>query len=167
MKTRNLIAAVCGTILKIVVAILAVMVIYRGAILAYDYGYRVFAEKPMTEEAGQPVLVTITEDMTPLEMGELLYQKGLVRDARLFSLQYYLSEYRKDVTPGQYELNTAMTAEEMLGAMAASKEEDKVQEGNSKIGGGTTEEETTDSSTEETDTESQEGEEDSKESGSE
>ena len=47
-------------------------------------------------------------------------QKGLVRDGRLFVVQYYLSEFRKDVQPGTYDLNTAMTAEEMMEFMAGS-----------------------------------------------
>lgn len=50
--------------------------------------------------------------MSATEIGTVMQEKGLVRDGRLFALQYLLSEYKKDWKPGTYELSTAMTAEE-------------------------------------------------------
>ena len=50
-------------------------------------------------------------------MGRLFLSKGLIRDDRLFVLQYYLSEFRKDLKTGDFELSTAMTVEEMMEAM--------------------------------------------------
>ncbi len=54
-----------------------------------------------------------------------------MRDARLFVLQYYLSEYREDVGPGTFDLSTAMTAEEMMQAMVVEKTEEEDGEGDS------------------------------------
>ncbi len=68
---------------------------------------------------GRTVTVTVTEDMSPLDIGELFESRGLVRDAKLFMLQYYFSEHLKDVKPGTFELSTTMTAEEMMAVMAA------------------------------------------------
>jgi len=67
-----------------------------------------------TTGVGRDVVVTITENMEPREMGEMLLQKGLIRDANLFILQYHLSEFKKDLLPGEYTLSTAMTVEEMM-----------------------------------------------------
>ncbi|MCM1119391.1 MAG: endolytic transglycosylase MltG [bacterium] len=117
MNAKSLIAAVCGMILKIVVAVGIIMLIYRGTILAYDYGYRVFEEPAMSAGEGRTVSVTITEDMSAKEMGQLFLTKGLIRDDRLFVLQYYLSEFRKELKTGDFELSTAMTVEEMMEAM--------------------------------------------------
>ena len=50
-------------------------------------------------------------------------QRFHVGDAKLFTLQYYLSEYVKDVGAGTFELSTSMTAEEMMAAMVVEKEE--------------------------------------------
>lgn len=122
MKPINIISAVAGTVVRVVVAILVVYLIYRGANLCYVYGYRIFAEPAMTTGEGRTVTVTVTEEMSPLEIGKLFESRGLVRDARLFMLQYYLSEYYKDVKPGTFELSTRMTAEEMMGVMAAPAE---------------------------------------------
>lgn len=124
MKTKNLMFVVFGMILKLVVAVAVVFVIYRGAAVCYDYGYRIFTEPAMTtEETSRTIQVTVTEDMSVLDIGELMQNKGLSRDGKLFALQYLLSEYRKDVKPGTYEVNTAMTSEQIMAAMVPSAEE--------------------------------------------
>lgn len=118
MKTGRLMTVVLGAILKVVVAVAAAFIIYRGAAVCYDYGYRIFTEPAMSVGEGRTVSVTIKEDMSPLEIGELMLNKGLTRDSKLFALQYLFSEYREDIKPGTYEVSTAMTAEEIMAVMA-------------------------------------------------
>lgn len=120
MKASNIIIAVFGTIFRVVVTIAVIFLIYKGALACYDYGYRIFTEPAMSSGEGRTVTVAITENMSPSDIGALLENKGLVRDARLFMIQYYLSEFRADVKPGVFELNTSMTAEEMMEAMTAA-----------------------------------------------
>ena len=98
--------------------------IYQGAGICYDYGYRVFTEPAVAIGEGRSVTVTITEDMSAFEIGKLFESRGLVRDAKLFTIQYYLSEYLKDVGPGTFELSTAMTAEDMMAAMVVEDPEE-------------------------------------------
>lgn len=124
MDYGNVVSAVFGTILKVICTVAVVFVIYRGAELCYDYGYRIFTEPAVSSGEGRSVTVTVTEDMSPLQIGEAFAAKGLVKDARLFSLQYLFSEYKGDVKPGVFELNTAMTAEEMMKVMAAEEPEE-------------------------------------------
>lgn len=123
MKAKNVIVAVYGAIFRVVVAVLAAYVIYRGAEICYDYGYRIFTEPAVSAGEGRTVTVAITEDMSPADIGRLFESRGLVRDGRLFMIQYYLSEFRKDVGPGIFELSTSMTAEEMMEAMVIPKED--------------------------------------------
>ena len=117
MKTGNVNISVVGAIFRMAVIVFAVYAIYRGALLCYDYGYRIFTEPAVSSGEGRTVTVAITEDMSASEIGQLLENRGLIRDAKLFVLQYYLSEYRKDVKPGIFELSTSMTVEEMMAAM--------------------------------------------------
>ena len=131
MKSSNLIMAVLGAVFRVVVAIAAVYIIYQGAILCYNYGYRIFTEPAVSAGEGRTVTVAITDDMSPKEIGQLFENKGLVRDARLFMLQYYLSEYVKDVKPGIFELSTSMTAEEMMEAMTVTADNDQDDQGQS------------------------------------
>lgn len=124
MKPINIVTSVAGVIFRVAAAILIVYLIYRGVTMSYEYGFRIFAEPAMTTGEGRTVTVTVTKDMSPLEIGELFESRGLVRDAKLFMMQYYLSEYVKDVKPGTFELSTAMTAEQMMAVMAAPDEDD-------------------------------------------
>lgn len=123
MKSENLILTVLGTIIKIAAVIALVYIIYQGSLIAYDYGYRILTEPAMSVGEGRAVKVSYTEDMSPWDFGEMMEEKGLTRDGRLFALQYLFSEYRKDIKPGTYEVNTNMTAEEIMGVMAAVDEE--------------------------------------------
>lgn len=129
MKPVNVIISVVGAICRVALIILAVYVIYQGALMSYDYGYRIFTEPAISSGEGRTVTVAITEDMSASDIGHLLKNKGLIRDANLFILQYYLSEYRKDVKPGIFELSTSMTAEEMMETMTLTDDDDAADRG--------------------------------------
>lgn len=124
MSNKKLVTAVFGAILKVVVAVAAAFIIYKGAMTCYDYGYRIFTEPAVSSGEGRTVTVTVTEDMSVWEIGELMHSKGLTRDSKLFALQYLLSEYSEDVRPGTYEVSTAMTAEEIMAAMVPAESGD-------------------------------------------
>ena len=128
MKPSSLISAVVGVIFRVACTVLVVLVVYRGAMVCYDYGYRIFTEPAVSAGEGRAITVTIPKDMSAKEMGELFANKGLIKDSNLFILQYYLSEFRKDIQPGTFELSTAMTAEEMMEVMATPVEEKKEEE---------------------------------------
>ena len=125
MKAWNIVSAVVGAIIRAAVAIAVVYLIYRGAVICYDYGYRIFTEPAISSGEGRTVTVAVTEEMSASDIGTLLENKGLIRDKYLFVLQYYLSEYRKDVKPGVFELSTSMTEEDMMKVMASAAEEDE------------------------------------------
>lgn len=124
MKTNyvGIIIGIVGAVVRAFLVILVIYGIYRGALIAYDYGYRVFAEEPISSGQGRTVSVTIVDDMSASEMGAYFVDKGLIRDKNLFIIQYNLSEYKKDILPGVYDLSTAMTAEEMLKVLAGKAE---------------------------------------------
>lgn len=122
MKTENLMTAVLGAIIKVVAIVAAIFIVYRGAVIGYDYGYRIFTEPAMSAGEGRTVKITLEPDMSAKEVGQLMVDKGLSRDANLFALQYLLSEYKEEVRPGTYEVSTAMTAEEIMAAMVPVKE---------------------------------------------
>ena len=123
METKDVVSAIFGTVVKVMLIAFVVIMVYRGARTGYNYGYRVFKQEPMTLGEGRTVTVKITENMSVKEMGELFLQKGLIADTTLFTAQYYLSEFREGVKPGTYVLSTAMTVEEMMEVMATTVEE--------------------------------------------
>jgi predicted MPP superfamily phosphohydrolase len=80
------------------------------------------------EVAGRTVTVSIPEGADAQKVGEILEAKGLIRDAKLFVLQELLSEYRGAILAGEFELNTSMTAEQMLATLSTEPEPEE--EGN-------------------------------------
>lgn len=125
MNTKQMVTAIGGVVLKLALSIAVVVLIYKGATMAYDYGYRIFQEPPISEGTGYDIEVQITMGKSALEIGELLEQKGLIRDANLFYIQNLLSHYNGELQPGVYTLSTSMTMQEMMEVMAAGEQEEE------------------------------------------
>ncbi|MCR5250227.1 MAG: endolytic transglycosylase MltG [Lachnospiraceae bacterium] len=137
MSPRKVAWAIIKAVFAVVIAAVIMMLVYRFALDAYDFGFRIFAEEPVSPEPGLTMSVAIVEGKSPMEIGEILKEKGLIRDAWLFYLQEMFSSYHKELQPGVYELNTAMTPEEMMAVMATGKggevSEDEEVSGNSEV----------------------------------
>ena len=124
MKKDSLLLGFAGLVFHVALIVIAVMLIRQYAEKCYDLGYRVFKEPPVTAVGeGKKITITITDGVTPRSLGEILESKGLIRDSKLFILQYFCSEYRKEMKAGTYELSSTMTAEEMFAVMAGYGEE--------------------------------------------
>lgn len=118
MNVKQLFGAMSATIVKIAVTAVIVVVVFRLAVSAYDFGFQVFADIPIAEDGnGRTVNVVISEGQDSKEIGKLLEQKGLVENGMIFYIQEMLSEYKGMIQPGTYELNTAMSAEQMIKVM--------------------------------------------------
>ena len=74
MEGRQIAGAVVGTVIKVVVTAVFLMFVYRYAVEAYDYGYRIFGEEPMDAEPGRDVTVTIGEYDSTQDVAEMLMQ---------------------------------------------------------------------------------------------
>ena len=125
MNSRKVAFGIIGLSVRIIVMALIIIYVYRTSITAYDFGFRVFAEPAVSIGEGKDVDVTIPLGKSVMEIGEILEEKGLIRDAKLFYFQEILSAYRRKMQPGSYTLNTSMTANEMMATMSASAEEEE------------------------------------------
>ncbi|MDE6971536.1 MAG: aminodeoxychorismate lyase [Lachnospiraceae bacterium] len=130
MKAGHLIAAAIEMVIKVVVIAAAIIFIFRGATGAYEFGYRVFADEPMSVAGGRTITVGISEAMKIKDIAKMLEEKGLIEDANLFIVQELLSAHHNEIVPGIYDLSTSMTAQEMIAVMSApSGEEEEDGEG--------------------------------------
>lgn len=121
---KNVAGGAVGMIFNVVILVVAVMLVYRFSVSAYQYGIRIFGEPAMSAAPGEEVVVTVTDGTDFDGIAEMLYDNGLVRDKTLFKIQEMLSNYAEDgFAEGTYTLNTAMTPEEMMDVMAGSGEE--------------------------------------------
>ncbi len=128
MRGGQIVGAVVETVIKVVVAAIVVMFIYRYSIMAYDYGYRIFGEEPVDAEPGRDISIQVADGDEAEDIGRTLEEKGLIRDANLFVIQEKLSGLEDGIAAGTYELNTAMTVGEMLDIMIAAGEEAEAEE---------------------------------------
>lgn len=117
---KQFLVSVATAAVKIIVLVLIVRYVVGIATEAYEFGYRIFSEEPVSGEPGITYTVQLTEETTPKQVAQALEDYGLIRDKNLFYAQYLLSPHKDELMPGNYELSTAMTAEQMLEIMSSS-----------------------------------------------
>ena len=129
MNGKKVVIGIIGTSLRMILMAVIILCVYRMSMTAYNFGFRIFAESSVSLGEGREVDVTIPMGKSTMEIGEILEEKGLIRDAKLFYFQEKLSAYRGKLRPGFYTLNTSMTAVEMMEVMAKEPEENTEAEG--------------------------------------
>lgn len=122
MSAKKVVIALLNMTFRLAVTVCVLYFIYKAAIGAYNFGYRVFADIPAALSPGQDIEVTITESMDSKKIAEDFEEAGLVLDWKLFWTQIQFSEYKDSIKPGVYVLNNSMTAEEMLEIIGADSE---------------------------------------------
>ena len=125
MRLKHVVGSTVQLIFKVVLFTVIIMYIVKAATAAYDYGYRVFTESPVSYGEGRIISVYIEDGSSALDVGEMLEDKGLIRDGRLFMVQELLSENHGKIQPGIYDLSTTMTAQEILEVIAQEPETDE------------------------------------------
>ena len=93
MNIKSLIGSTAQIVIKTALFVYIVVYIIRMAGAAYDYGYRVFTEPPLSYGDGRIISIYIDESDSVSDIGKMLESKGLIRDGRLFVIQELLSEY--------------------------------------------------------------------------
>lgn len=121
MNIKSIIGTVIEIIIKIVIMAILVMFIFEWITKAYDFGYKVFADEPVSANNGRTITVSVSESDTLENIANMLQEKGLIEDATLFKIQELLSAYHGEIKPGIYDLGTNMTASEMLRIMATGE----------------------------------------------
>lgn len=128
MDVKQLLGAITGMIIKVALSVVIIIAIFRIAISAYDFGFQVFADIPVSEGEGRTVSVVVSSTQDVKDVAKMLEEKGLIRDDLVFVIQEKLSESDHGIESGTYELNTAMTSEQILAVLTNSVEATEVEE---------------------------------------
>jgi UPF0755 protein len=128
MSASKIVMRLVSISFTVLLFVIAVYGLYELGLKSYNYGYRIFAEPPMSAGEGKDRLVQVKDSMSEMEIAEMLEEKGLIRDRFLFVLQLKVSGYSGKLKAGPYTLNTSMTAEEMLQVMSQEDLTDTEQE---------------------------------------
>ncbi len=120
INVLGLITTVLDTLIKLAIIAFIIVVTLRFAQQAYDFGYRLFSEAPPSDPPGVEIEVTIPIGASSRDIGRILEERGVIRDANIFFLQELMSDYRGKLTPGTYTLNNSWTADQIMAAMSSS-----------------------------------------------
>ena len=128
MNVKNIGLGLLDTIVKVVFIIVIAMLIAKYSKVAYNYGYQVFNQTPVSSGTGRTVSFTVGNGDSASDIAEKLSSVGLITDKTLFRIQERFSEYHGMEQPGTYELSTSMTPEEMLEIMSGGHKNGETEE---------------------------------------
>ena len=118
MKKQNAAYSVFYRITRLLVAVIIIMLIYIASLKAYDFGYRIFSERPVSMAPGTDVTVEIKSGMNTEAIANLLEEQGVIRDALIFQVQNRFSHYYGEFQAGTYTLNTSMDNDEIMAILS-------------------------------------------------
>ena len=100
MKGKQFAYSFLGTVIRIVILVILAIVLFKLGGKAYEFGFRIFTEEPMSEPPGRDIQVTVSKSDGIKEVSKMLEEKGLIRDAKLFRIQEKVSMYEGISIPG-------------------------------------------------------------------
>lgn len=111
-SVRSISDFIIGLAWRVLLAAVIVFLLLQGVTRAYSYGHGLLYEHAMEAEPGTDISFVISTGDTRKEIAENLEEAGLIDNRQAFLMQSRL--YKADFEPGEYSLNTSMTAEEII-----------------------------------------------------
>lgn len=113
-KTSQGFAKVSVQVLKYVIMVVVAIVC---ATTAYNFGAKIFSVETMEVAPGTDMSFTFEEGTSIKEVGDILEEYRVIKDADIFSVQSYVYSV-KEIVPGTYLFNTSQTSEEIFKTIA-------------------------------------------------
>lgn len=124
MDARKIATMIFKLTIKMVVIAALVAVCYVVCLTTFEYGAELFSQEAMAKAGeGEDVVVTIPYNTSAAELGKILKDNGLIRDASMFQIQAIL--YELTITPGTYEFNTEDNVEDIVDIINAAKPDEE------------------------------------------
>lgn len=125
MKLNKVVLRIVSISFSVLMFLLVIVGLVNLGQFCYGFGYRVFMEEPVDSVHKKSSTVFVEQGMSEHEIGTILEKEGLIRDKNLFFIQLKLSAYSGKIIPGTYQLDTSMTAREMMKIMSTEPWEDQ------------------------------------------
>ncbi len=123
MNRQSPFSFIVVSIIKIALVVGVIYFVYNTSVDAYDFGYRIFNEPPVSSIEATTTIV-IKEEYSVGDIGTILEEEGLVQDGNIFFFQEWFSKEHGGILPGSYELSPSMTGPEMVTIMATGEGEE-------------------------------------------
>lgn len=112
-KVGKVTSGVLSAIIKLIVYILILLILVRGGIFAYRFGYDIFYAQAIDKpENAKEVTVHIPEGSDAAETADILVNAGLIDNKISFIVQARFFEL--EIKPGDYTFSTSETSRQML-----------------------------------------------------
>ncbi len=121
MRTKKILASILLGLLKLALAAVIAVGVYRIGEYAYHFGHSVYADTAVSDPPGMDVAVVIPEGSSVAQVAALLEAKGLIQDDKVFIVQERLSKYHGQMKAGNYVLNTSERASQMLALLSGQE----------------------------------------------
>lgn len=113
MNIKKISSWTLGFSIKMVILLILVSVIYVACTKAFDFGSAIFSEQGVAAvDEGEEFIVSIPTGSNSREVGNILYDKGIIRDVNIFVIQMFI--YEGEINEGVYMLNTEDSPEEII-----------------------------------------------------
>ena len=117
MRTKKILASILLGLLKLALAAVIAVGVYRIGEYAYHFGHSVYADTAVSDPPGMDVAVVIPEGSSVAQVAALLEAKGLIQDDKVFIVQERLSKYHGQMKAG----NTSERASQMLALLSGQE----------------------------------------------
>lgn len=109
-----------GLLVNICILLILVLVFSK----AYGFAHDVFAPVCKDETDDQVVAVTILDDSSVWDVGDVLDEAGVVKNKYALCVKIYISKYASKVKPGTYEIAPSYTNDEIITVITGGKLEE-------------------------------------------
>ena len=123
MNTRKAVIRVGSICLKVAVFVLICFGLVSLGQTTYRYTHAVFSEEAFEEAPGKDIRIEIPEDVSAEKFAQILEEKGLIEDAKIFKLQMKMADLENTVKAGTYDFNTSMKPSQMFKILSKANED--------------------------------------------
>lgn len=114
---------------RIVKYVVMIAIIVICAIMAFDFGLKVFSNDGVESAPGTNMTITVGKGTTIGDMGDLLEEYNVINNKLVFKVQSMIYK-TSEIKPGTYIFNTSKGGEEIFKTIEEGPEElKKVQKG--------------------------------------
>jgi len=123
---NNILKEIINYIVKFIVIIVAVVIIYQGALWAYDSAYELMAKEPEENRTIINKFVEIPQGSNTETIGNILKDEGLISNVVYFRILAKIKGLDVTFQYGDYTFNTGMNDEEIMEILATEGEKREV-----------------------------------------
>lgn len=123
---NNILKEVINYALKFIIIFVAVVIIYQGALWAYNNAYELMAREPEENITIVNVDVDIPQGSNTESIANILHENGLINSVVYFRIIARINGLDSTFQYGDYTFNTGMTEDEIMTILATEGEKREV-----------------------------------------